>query len=136
MPWFKVDDTLHSHPKARRAGLPAIGMWALAGSYSAAYATEGFVSEPWVASFTRGRRLATELVVAGLWVPAEKDGENGWAFHDWLKFQPSKAEIDADRAMASERQRRWRQKHRDAVSGKFTTRNGVTDDVTNDAVTP
>lgn len=26
MPWFKVDDKIHSHPKARRAGLAAMGL--------------------------------------------------------------------------------------------------------------
>lgn len=120
MPWFKVDDTLHGHPKARRAGLSAMGMWVLAGSYCAAYATEGFISEQWVVSFPKGRSLAVELVVVGLWLPAEKDGENGWEFHDWLQYQPSKAEIEADRAMSAARQKRWRQKHRDDASGRFT----------------
>lgn len=133
MPWFKVDDTLHSHPKTRRAGLPAMGMWVLAGSYSAAYAEEGFVSEQWVVAFPKGRRLAVELVVAGLWLPAERYGEIGWAFHDWDKFQPSKAEIEADRAMAAARQKRWRQKHRDAVSGKFTSESNAVTNAVGDA---
>mgnify|MGYP003619309605 CR=1 FL=1 len=48
--WFKVDDTLHSHPKARRAGLTAVGLWAMSGSYCMSYKTDGFIPE-W---FVRG----------------------------------------------------------------------------------
>ena len=36
MPHFRVDDALHSHPKAQRAGDEALGMWTLAGSYQSA----------------------------------------------------------------------------------------------------
>ena len=132
MPWFKVDDTLHGHPKAHRAGLAAMGMWVLGGSYSASYVTEGFIPEWWVAGFRGGRRLAAELVTARLWAPFVKDGEDGWIFHDWNRFQPSKAEIDADRAAASDRQRRWRTKRRDAASGQFIDAcHAVTNGVTN-----
>lgn len=132
MPWFKVDDTLHGHPKVHRAGLKAMGMWVLGGSYAASYVTEGFVPEWWVAGVRGGRRLAAQLVAAGLWMPFVKDGEDGWIFHDWNKFQPSHAEIKANRAAASERQRRWRIKHRDAVAGRFAGNgNGVSNGVTN-----
>lgn len=119
MPWFKVDDTLHSHPKTRKAGLPAMGMWALAGSYSSSYVTEGFIPEWWVAAFPSGRRWANRLVCADLWELAEKNGEQGWMFHDWNKFQPSKAEIEADRAESRRRQREWRAKHRNGATGEF-----------------
>ena len=58
MPWFKVDDTWHSHPKARRASLGAVGLWSMCGSYSMAYKTDGWVPE-WFARF----RSAAEAVV-------------------------------------------------------------------------
>ena len=129
MPWFKVDDTLHGHPKTRRAGLAAMGMWVLAGSYSASYVTEGFIAEWWVSAFPLGKRRAAELTRAGFWIPGEKNGEQGWIFHDWNKFQPSKAEIEADRAAARDRQKAWRAKRRENASNAVT--NGVTPDVTN-----
>lgn len=114
MPWFKVDDTLHSHPKPRKAGLEAMGLWVLAGSYSMAYKTDGFVPEWFVASWRNGRKLADVLVKAGKWELGEKDGEGGWFFHDWLDFQPSSDEIEADREHARERQRKRRQKLRES----------------------
>lgn len=118
MPWFKVDDTLHSHPKARKAGLQAMGMWSVAGAYSMAYKHEGFVPEWYVAGWPQGVKLARALVTAGLWSTAVKDGETGWQFHDWDDYQPSAEEIEADREHARERQRNRRQRLREARQGE------------------
>lgn len=113
MPWFKVDDGLHSHPKPRRAGLAAMGLWALGGSWSAQHAQEGFVPDWFIASWPQGRKRAKELTDAGLWVEGERDGEAGCWFHDWEHFQPSKEEIERDREHNRERQRRFREKRRE-----------------------
>lgn len=113
MPWFKVDDRMHAHPKPRRAGLAAIGLWTVAGSWSADQVQEGFVPD-WFVQGWRARRHAAQLVDAGLWRTGLKDGEAGWWFHDWEHFQPSKAEVELERAANRERQRRFRQKRQDA----------------------
>lgn len=125
MPWFKVDDTLHSHPKIRRAGLASMGLWVIAGSYSSQYVTEGFVPNWFVSGQKNGHKLAAVLVAAGLWFKAERDGEQGYQFHDWSHFQMSKAEVEADKAHNRERQRKFREKRREGQ------RNAVTNDVTN-----
>lgn len=134
MPWFKVDDALHSHPKARKAGLSALGLWVVSGSFSASYMTAGFVSEQWVASYPRGKSLAARLVAAKLWEPGVFEGDKGWFFHDWNDFQPSKAEILAERAAAKERQRRSREARRNKDTGQLEepghgVTHGVTDGV-------
>lgn len=122
MPWFKVDDTLHSHPKPRKAGLAAMGLWSLAGSYCMAYKTDGFVPAWFVSSWPNGRKLADQLVKAGQWEIGERDGETGWYFHDWHDYQPSSDEIEADREQSRERQRKHRQRLREsreaATNGK------------------
>lgn len=118
MPWFKVDDTLHSHPKPRKAGLAAIGLWSLAGSYCMAYKTDGFVPDWFVCGWPQGKKLADTLVKSGQWEIGEKDGEAGWFFHDWFDYQPSSDEIEADREHARERQRKRRQKIREGRMGK------------------
>lgn len=106
MPWFKVDDALHKHRKARLAGTEAIGLWTLAGSWCAENLTDGFIPESvcgqWAA---RPGRLGAALVTAGLWTVAERDGESGWQFHDWIEYQPSAAKTRASRAAARERMR-------------------------------
>lgn len=106
MPWFKVDDKLHKHRKARIAGCEAMGLWALAGSWASAELSDGFVPESVCAQWsTKYRALGSRLVTAGLWEPGEKGGEKGWYFHDWLAFQPSAAKVRKDRADAKQRMR-------------------------------
>lgn len=104
MAWFKVDDQLHSHPKARRAGLESMGLWLLAGSHCMSYLTDGFVEEWFVLSWPNGEAMAQRLVQHGLWVEVE----GGWQFHDWSEFQPTRESVQADRDAAAERMRRVR----------------------------
>src|ERR1051326_4951718 len=104
MPWFKVDDKIHDHEKARKAGVAAMGLWSLAGSWCMDNLKDGFVPEGVPIRWARNyRALATALVKAGLWTEAVKDGEKGWLFHDWLKYQPSAAKVRKDRADAAAR---------------------------------
>lgn len=117
MPWFKVDDTMHSHPKARRASLAAMGLWTLCGTHSMAYKLDGFVPE-WVAhGYSNGKRLAAELVLVGLWGKAirtdDAGDEPGYQFHDWLHYQQSAEEIERDRQHNRERQRNFRKRLRE-----------------------
>jgi hypothetical protein len=117
MPYFKVDDMLHSHPKPRRAGLEAMGLWSLAGSHCMAYKLDGFVPTYFVAAWPRGPKLAAQLVSAGLWSLGERDGQPGWQFHDWDDVQMTAAEIELDREHSRQRQRRYRDKMRQARAG-------------------
>lgn len=89
MTWFKSDDKLHSHPKARRAGLEAMGLWVMSGTYSMDYRTDGFIPDWFVNSWPRGSKIAAGLVRAGLWTACQQDDEPGFRFHDWHDFQPS-----------------------------------------------
>jgi hypothetical protein len=123
MPWFKVDDTLHGHPKHRKAGLAAIGLWTVAGSYCSQYTTEGFVPDWYVAGWPSGRKLAGRLVDTALWDESERDGESGWQFHDWEHYQMTKEEIERDREANRERQRKFREKRREARDAAI--RNGA-----------
>lgn len=106
MVWFKIDDKLHEHSKAHRAGVEAIGLWALAGSYCGDNENDGFVPERvltrWVPTAAKGKRLAQRLVDVALWLPGELDGERGWWFHDWKEFQPTAAEIADKRRKKAE----------------------------------
>lgn len=97
MPWFKVDDKLHDHRKARAAGKAAMGVWVLAGSWAADNLTDGFVP---VSILPRwgNTRDAAKLCEVGLWIPDEQDGERGWRFHEWAERQPTRAQKLAERA--------------------------------------
>lgn len=111
MPWFKVDDKLHDHRKARQAGKAAMGVWVLAGSWAMDNLTDGFVPEAVLARWGT-KADAGRLVSAGLWCVDQQDSERGWRFHDWARFQPSAAvtaAIKAKEAAAGARgnHKRW-----------------------------
>lgn len=110
MSWFKTDDLFYGHPKVRRAGLEAIGLWSVAGSHAAAYKLEGFAPGWFVESWPNGVELAERLVKARLWEAGERDGEEGWFFHDWDDHQPSADQIERQREKSRERQRRFQER--------------------------
>lgn len=122
MTWFRADDQQHSHPKVIEAGLEAMGLWLLAGTYCCDKLTDGFVAWPVIERLAGGKakakKLAKLLVDAkgesevGLW--EEVDG--GCRFHDWLVYQlptederARRAELSAKRSAAGTRgaQKRW-----------------------------
>ena len=95
MAWFKVDDKLTDHPKFRRLrrlnpkktrDIAPLALWVAAGAWS----DDGFVPlevlEDWDDS---AEEMAERLVECGLWENAERDGEPGYAFHDWLDMNPA-----------------------------------------------
>jgi hypothetical protein len=100
MAWFKVDDQLHDHRKARAAGKSAMGVWVLAGSWCSERENDGFVPSS-VLSRWGTKADARRLVTAGLWVEGVLDGEPGWWFHDWTIFQPDAATLRAQRVKES-----------------------------------
>lgn len=114
MPHFRVDDMFHGHPKAREAGLAAIGLWTLAGSHSMAYKLDGAVPQYFIDGFKReGDRAAESLARVGLWLPSV----NGYDFHDWLDWQPSAEEIEKDRERQRLRSREFRRRLREGKKG-------------------
>jgi hypothetical protein len=117
MSWFKVCDGLHDNRKVRRAGTAAMGLWALCGSWSASNLTDGFVPAEIAARYGTDRQAA-KLVAVGLWEPTERDGEKGWLFHDWADYQPTRKEVEAKRAAASDRQAKARKVRKDSRSSE------------------
>lgn len=81
MPWFPVDDSFHSHPKRLATSPAALGLWAVAGSWSSAYLTDGRIpSHVLPLLFPDAEKLADELVDSGLW----RRTRGGYIFHDWF----------------------------------------------------
>ena len=118
MPWFRLDDSFHSHPKVIAAGNEAIGLYVRCGTYAAEHLTDGFIPEEiavlYGASDTGSRRnpgtgkpeaLAETLVRTKLWHRARA----GWRMRDYLDYNPSKKAVDKERKAAAERQRRRRE---------------------------
>lgn len=90
--WFKVDDSLHSHPKAMAASLEALGFWSVCGSWSGDHLTDGFVPDHVILTLSRGKaQLADELVAVGLW----RRAKGGYRFHQWTERNPTKSDVAA-----------------------------------------
>lgn len=118
MTWFKVDDKLHSHKKAARAGVAAMGLWTVAGSWCADHLSNGFVPDYIAHRLAPGEadELAERLVTAGLWTPAEHDGDKGWRFNDWGDYQPTREDVESKREYERDKKRRQRRN----TEGQFT----------------
>lgn len=115
MAWFKVDDKLHSHPKRHRAGLRAMGLWVVAGSWCGDQLTDGLVPRDMLAALGGRPADAKALVDAGLWEAVD----GGWRFHDWAGQNPTRSDVEATRDRERERKREWRERkaHLHAVRG-------------------
>jgi hypothetical protein len=127
--WFKVDDQLAFHPKVLMAGNSAMGLWVRAGSWSGAHLTQGLLPAGMVATLGAHVRDARKLVEVGLWEKVNA----GYQFKDWCDYQPSKQQVEGDRAATKERQQRYRDRQSNAVTPPVTE--PVTNGVTNGAVT-
>jgi hypothetical protein len=152
MPWFRVDDSFHCHPKVMAAGNEAIGLYVRCGSYAAQHLTDGFIPENIadlygaqsvrVCTCTRrmaggtqdaddgrcarcggGETLAETLVKTRLW----RRVRGGWKMPDFLDYNRSKDEVLDERKSNAKRQARHRNKQKTA--GQTASGNGVTNTV-------
>ena len=118
MPYFPVDDNLHAHPKVDIAGLAAMGLWTLAGSWSKQATTGGFIPAERVRKLGGTKVLAGKLVTAGLWDVTP----GGYQFHDWdhqagnFDAETEKTRRDSERARARDRKREQRERDRGVTS--------------------
>ena len=104
MSWARIDDGWWSHPKVLRAGNEAAGAWARMLSYCAQHLTDGRLDRETALSIAgRERVLAVLIKVAML---DEIDAETV-AIHGYLERNPSRADVERERAANRERQRRF-----------------------------
>jgi len=104
MPWFKIDDAFHGHPKVMELSPAAVGIWTLAGTWCANYLTDGEIKTNVVRRFGATDEMIRELVDAGLWI----DLGGAYQFKDWAEYQPLKEEVEAERNAARERMKEVR----------------------------
>jgi hypothetical protein len=126
MAWVKIDDQFTDHPKAAEAGPLGVAMHVAGLCYCNRHLTDGFISEAvaarllnfggiYTAQFPGGileesqevhwRSVVDSLVHARLW--EQIAGEySGWMIHDYLEYNPSKAETLAKREADVARKRK------------------------------
>jgi hypothetical protein len=108
MTWFKLDDKFHSSEPVRRIPreirMAACGLFAVAGTWSADHLKDGFVPAFMLDDWGASVELADALVKVGLW----RKARNGYRFREWSPWQPTRAEIELNRAQERDRKKAYR----------------------------
>lgn len=113
MTWVKVDDLITEHEKCVGLSSDAWCLWLHGLTYCSRNLTDGRIPEAMLhrlSAVKNPKKAAQELIDAGLWDKAPK----AYLVHDYLEHQRSKAQVEADREAANERQRRAREKRRES----------------------
>jgi hypothetical protein len=124
VPWFKVDDGFWSHPKTLQLSDGAVALWLRSGSWSMHHLTDGHIPPHALRILSAKPRFVNELTTVSLWFQTK----DGYQFHDWETYQPTREHVEADRHAAAERKRKSREKSQ--------RRSGVTDGGVTEGVTP
>jgi hypothetical protein len=110
--WLKVDDKRALHRKFRRQGFAVRGLDEAAMCFCAHEETDGFVSEEALedlshhhgVTLTAAKKLVASLVKIDRW--SWDDKKQAWKVKDYLKYNPSHAELEAARKRDRERKRK------------------------------
>lgn len=99
MTWFRVDDAFQRDPRVMSIPRPArgnaVGLYLLAGTWSAANLTDGAVPAYLPDELGVHPRYAASLVASGLWAEA---APGGWQFVEWAPNQKTREQVLAERA--------------------------------------
>lgn len=98
MPWVKLDDQFPDHAKIAALSSDAFRAHVMAICYSARMLTDGFVPRNTAWMFAGKARVVQELV-PHLWELAP----GGYRVHDYLDYNPTRAQVMADRELAKRR---------------------------------
>lgn len=101
MPWVRLDEDFAEHPKVVTAGPLAMAMHVAGLCYANRNSTDGRIPRPIAKrlidldDFTQSwEDVVADLLTAGMWTETEQ----GFEIHDYLEYQPSKADVEAKRA--------------------------------------
>lgn len=103
MPWLRIDDGMVEHLKVASLSDAAFRVHVEALSFCARNLTDGHIPEA-IAKNRGWSRKARELIRAGLWHAVE----GGHEIHDYLEYNPSREQVEAERKAARERMNRLR----------------------------
>lgn len=114
MSWFALDDGFDTHPKVRRIGNAAAGLFVRLGAYAARHKTDGHIPGPVARDYSTAAQLRKLDEVGMLhrdghgcaYCPQPEPG--GYVIHDYLEYNRSRAQIDERKAAATGRKRRQR----------------------------
>lgn len=114
MSWFALDDGFDSHPKVRKAGNAAVGLFVRLGVHATKHLTEGHLDADIVRDYGTPATVR-KLVSVGMLHAfdhgckrCEQPAEDGYVIHDYLDYNKSRAQIEVARENARKRQQKGR----------------------------
>ncbi|MFF9205115.1 hypothetical protein ACF1AE_25505 [Streptomyces sp. NPDC014986] len=124
MAWFALDDGFDSHPKVRKAGNAAVGLFVRLGVHATKHLTEGHLDGDIVRDYGTAATIRKLLTVGMLHEPGHgcprcpQPAADGYYIHDYLDYNKSRAQIEAAREAARKRQQRGRDTARANRNGR------------------
>jgi len=119
MTWVRRDDQASIHRKVAPLDDGCYRLWSEAIEWCSRNGTDGRIGAKELAGIKRGTPARAKVLVAqDLWHEAgvlcgsdrcPPTGPDGWVIHDYLDYNPSRAEVIADKRAKAERTRRWRE---------------------------
>src|SRR5262245_52222748 len=102
MPWVRIDDAFTEHPKVSRLSDSAVALFVAGLCYCNRNLTDGFIPSQVGLGQLRycdgnAVPVISELEEAGLWEANREANRSGWWVHDYENYQPSRAEVLAER---------------------------------------
>ncbi|WTC56875.1 hypothetical protein OH715_17015 [Streptomyces cellulosae] len=128
MAWFALDDGFDSHPKVRKAGNAAVGLFVRLGVHATKHLTEGHLDGDIVRDYGTAATIRKLLTVGMLHEPGHgcprcpQPAADGYYIHDYLDYNKSRAQIEAAREAARKRQQRGRDTARANRNGRDSER--------------
>jgi hypothetical protein len=118
MAWSRFEPGFSRHPKRLKSGAVASWLWVCSIDYCMTYLTDGYIERsalPSLCPTIRGallRHAVTALVKVGSWDPVE----GGFKVRSYLEYNPSRADVEADRKANHERYERRKRRLNSADS--------------------
>lgn len=92
MTWVRIDDTFPDHPKIVGLTDAAFRAHVSGLCYAGRYLTDGHIPTSALRQIGT-RKAAQELEARNLWTKTD----HGWVINDFLDYNPSKADVEAER---------------------------------------
>lgn len=112
MPWVKIDDGFHDHPKVKMIGLDGAGLLVSLTTWSSRHLTDGIVPEQVIRDMCGHHRtfntLLTRLIKAKCLRRCPGGTTKRYIIHDYLDYNDSADVVKARRAAEREKKRRQR----------------------------
>lgn len=136
MPWVRIDDNFPEHPKWGNSSAFAVQWFVFALCYCNRNLTDGFVPNgvalrliPTDESLPLEAlpfKVLQELELFGVIHQGARNGVTGYRIHDYLKYQPSKREVEREKKDAKARKARFLEQQKNAHgTEKEREKNGV-----------